>query len=214
LKTLLHVGCGYRTIRDLGPYFNDGQWSEIRLDINPDVQPDIVAESQDMDLLDDGAVDAVFSSHNIEHVSSFEVPRVLTEFRRVLRDDGILVVLCPDVQQIAQAIVDGSIDGTLYESPAGPITAIDVLYGFQSDLQAGNHYMAHKMAFTSESLARHLMDANFASVLVMRDHLFGLLAVAHCGEWALADAKAAAEALHPQPELLRSGTTYGEFRDA
>ena len=125
MKTLLHVGCARLTIRHL-PYFRDGGWEEIRYDIDPGVEPDIVGESQDMSLIDDGAVDALWSSHNIEHVSSFEVQPVLREFRRVLRPAGFLVVLCPDALQLAQAIVEGKLEKTLYDSPAGPIRTLDI----------------------------------------------------------------------------------------
>ena len=35
-RTLLHVGCGFRCISDLKG-FDQGEWSEIRLDINEEV---------------------------------------------------------------------------------------------------------------------------------------------------------------------------------
>jgi hypothetical protein len=41
MKTLLHVGCGTSDIRHLPAYFNDGQWIELRYDIDASVQPDL-----------------------------------------------------------------------------------------------------------------------------------------------------------------------------
>ena len=63
------------------------------------VNPDIVGTLLDMSQVQTASVDAVYSSHNIEHVYPHEVPIVLKEFYRVLKDDGIVVLECPDLQQ-------------------------------------------------------------------------------------------------------------------
>ncbi len=212
MKTLLHVGCARLTIAAL-PYFREGGWSEIRYDIDPSVEPDIVGESQDMSLIDDAAADALWSAHNIEHVSSFEVQPVLREFRRVLRADGFLVVLCPDMLQLAQAVIDGKLEQPLYESPAGPISTLDILYGHQPSIQAGNHYMAHKMAFTSDTLAGHLQAAGFACVVVLRDHACGLHAVAMAAPATLESVKDLAGKTCQQPHTVFEGLYYGRFSD-
>ena len=54
-------------------------WREIRLDIDPDVNPDVVASITDMQVISDAAVDAVYSSHNVEHLYPHEVPLALRE---------------------------------------------------------------------------------------------------------------------------------------
>jgi SAM-dependent methyltransferase len=210
MKTLLHVGCGRLRMRDL-PYFRDGGWDEITYDIDPSVQPDIVGETKDMSLVGDGSIDALWSSHNIEHVWSFEVQPVLREFRRVLREDGFLVVLCPDMLQLAQAVIEGKLETMLYNSPAGPIRTIDILYGHQPSIEAGNHYMAHRMAFTSETLAARLLGAGFASVVVLRDRACGLHAVATASAAPLAWLEDMAHKTNQQPELVFDGMSYGTF---
>lgn len=211
MRTLLHVGCGWMTIANLPAAFNDGSWDEIRLDIDPEVDPDIIGQSQDMSLIDDEAVDAVYSSHNIEHVSSFEVPLVLAEFRRVIKPDGFLVIMCPDALQLAQAVLDGKLEQPLYVSPAGPITAVDILYGYQSALQRGNHYMAHKMAFTSQSLSEHLQRAGFVSIVVLRDRVYGLHAVATTQPIARQELEQTAHATCSQPQMVFDVLSYGDF---
>lgn len=45
-----------------------------------------------MDAVQTGSMDALFSSHNIEHLYPYEVPVALAEFRRVLNDDGFAVI--------------------------------------------------------------------------------------------------------------------------
>lgn len=178
MKTVLHVGCGPENVKSMPAYFQDGMWEEIRFDIDPSVDPDIVGLMQDMSLFEDGYVDAVYSKHNIEHVSSFEVPGVLAGFRRVINDDGFLAISCPDMLSVAQAITDGALENPLYISPAGPISALDIVYGHQASIENGKVYMAHKTAFTANTLARHLLAAGFQRVDVVRDRVFGLHAVA------------------------------------
>lgn len=178
MKTILHVGCGGQDIRSMPSYFHDGTWSEIRFDIDPGANPDIQGELQDLSLIEDSSVDVVYSSHNIEHVSSFEVSVVLKGFRRVLGDDGFALILCPDIQSVAQAIFSGNLENSLYISPAGPISAIDIVYGHQKAIQQGQIYMAHKTAFTAETLAKHLLAAGFTQVRIARDKVFGLHAIA------------------------------------
>lgn len=88
MRTLLHVGCGTSDISHLPPYFHNGEWDELRYDIDPSVQPDLVGTLQDMSLIGDEAIDAIYSSHNIEHVWHHEVPVVMAEFLRVLKPTG------------------------------------------------------------------------------------------------------------------------------
>jgi len=202
MKTLLHVGCGHSSLVDLPAFFQDGTWEEIRYDINPDVSPDIVGTTQDMSLIEDGSIDAIYSSHNIEHIWAFEVPGVLAEFRRVLAPSGLAMILCPDILSVAQAITEGYLDKPVYMAPAGPITALDILYGYHEDIARGNLYMAHKTAFTAETLAAHLAKAGFGAVSIGRDHVLGLHALAHSRQLSEPDADRMAEALLPARQHL------------
>lgn len=73
LKTVLNVGCGPRG-RPHGFAGFDQGWSELRLDIDPAVEPDLLGTMTDMSAVATGTVDAVVSSHNIEHLYPHEVP--------------------------------------------------------------------------------------------------------------------------------------------
>lgn len=161
-NTFLHVGCGPTTKRNLKGFSGD-DWSEIRLDIDPRVSPDIVGSLTDMSAVASGSVSAVFSSHNIEHLYPFEVPVALAEFRRVLREDGFLVLTCPDLQSVCEAVANDQLVDPLYTSPAGPIAAIDILYGHRSALAQGNLYMAHRCGFTYKVLDQLLQQAGFTA---------------------------------------------------
>lgn len=172
------MGCGGTDIRHIPEYFHSGQWDEVRYDIDESVDPDIRGSIQDLSAIASATVDALMSSHNLEHVWSFEVPRVLQEFHRVLKPTGFAYIACPDVVTVAEAIVAGVLEEPLYVSPMGPISPIDILYGHQEAIRDGQTYMAHKHAFSATSLARSILSAGFAGVTVRRDGLFGLSAIA------------------------------------
>jgi SAM-dependent methyltransferase len=148
--------------------FRGPEWLELRLDINPAVEPDIVGNIVEMSGVASESVDAVWSSHNLEHVYAHEVPSVLSEFHRVLRPGGRALVTMPDLQSIGEAIARGKLEDPLYDSPAGPIAAIDMLYGHSASITGGNEYMAHRTGFTARTLKAKLARAGFVSIEVHR----------------------------------------------
>ena len=167
-KTFLHVGCGSKSKSNTTRAFATTDWTELRLDIDPSVKPDIVGTMTDMSQVADGSVDALFSSHNIEHLYPFEVPLALAEFQRVLRPDGFVVVTCPDLQSVCALIAEDKLVQPAYNSPSGPIAPIDILYGFRKSLAAGNLYMAHRCGFTQSVLSATLEGAGFVRVVATR----------------------------------------------
>lgn len=178
-KTFLHVGCGPATKANTTPAFNSEAWQEIRLDINPQVNPDIIGTMTDMSAVTNGSVDAIFSSHNIEHLYAHEVLLALAEFLRVLKDDGFVIITCPDLQSACALVAEDKLTETVWESPAGPVAAFDILYGHRPQMAQGNLYMAHRSGFTQKVLAATLQQAGFAAVAtIRRPHAYDLWAVA------------------------------------
>ena len=108
-----------------------------------------------------GSVDAIYSSHNIEHVFPHEVHTVLLEFHRVLKQDGIVVLTCPDLISVCQAVVSDRLMETLYVSAVGPIAPIDILYGHRAAVANGKIHMAHKTGFTYSTLQDAFFKAGF-----------------------------------------------------
>jgi predicted SAM-dependent methyltransferase len=162
MKSFLHVGCGPQNKSGIKG-FNSDEWKEIRFDIDESVNPDIQGTLTDMSLVDSSSVDAIFSSHNIEHIFAHEVPIALREFNRVLKDDGIVVITCPDLQSVCEAVAQNKLLEPLYVSPAGPISPIDILYGYRPYIANGNVYMAHKCGFTYDTLVGSFYEAGFKS---------------------------------------------------
>ncbi|KAA0678278.1 class I SAM-dependent methyltransferase [Roseomonas genomospecies 6] len=168
IKTVLNVGCGQRAISILGSSLPAEGWRELRLDIDPKVDPDIVASMTDMAPVPDGSVDAVWSSHNLEHLDPHEVPVALREFLRVLTPGGTLLLTVPDLQAVARLVAEDRLDETLYESRQGPIRPLDIVYGYGPALAAGNRFMAHRNGFTPNLLGRLLQEAGFEPVAMWR----------------------------------------------
>lgn len=168
MKKFLHVGCGPKRKDQAGRGFHGGEWSEIRLDIDPAVAPDIIGSMTDMGAVSDASVDAIFSSHNIEHLYVHEVPVALGEFLRVLKPEGIVVITCPDLQSVCALVAEDKLTEPAYVSPAGPIAPIDILYGHRPQMARGNLFMAHRCGFTERVLIGTLRAAGFAGVVARR----------------------------------------------
>lgn len=181
MPIFLHIGCGPKRKPQTTRGFNTDDWQEIRLDIDANVQPDLIGSMTDMAAVASGSVDAIFSSHNIEHLYPHEVPVALAEFARVLSDDGFAVITCPDLQSVCALIAQDRLTDAAYRSPAGPIAPIDILYGYRPSMSKGNLFMAHRCGFTQKVLDGTLRANGFQTVATLargRAPFFDLWALA------------------------------------
>ena len=160
MKTFLHAGCGTVKKSQL-PGFSNNSWQEIRYDNNEIANPDIKGTLTEMSQVKTGSLDAIYSSHNLEYFYSHEVQIVTSEFYRVLKDDGIVVIICHDLQSTCEQVAQDNLLGTLYEANSGSLNSMDILYGSSDALKKGSHFMAHKCGFTYSSLLGEIQLANF-----------------------------------------------------
>lgn len=163
MKTVLNVGCGGCSIH---PQFEG--WKEVRLDIDFAVKPDIIGDIRYVEIGNE-KYDAVYSSHTLEHLYYHEVPATLSGFFRVLRPSGIVLIGVPNLKAVAWKVACGNLEGVLYESPAGPISAIDCIYGYKEFLKSGNLHQLHKTGFTPGTLKKKLEAAGFVNIKVESD---------------------------------------------
>ena len=101
--TVLDLGAGYCEFIN-----NITAGKKIAVDLNPDLQTfathgvEIVnADSRDMKAVETASVDTVFTSNFFEHLSSPEaLLETLAECRRILRPNGTIVVLMPNIRNL------------------------------------------------------------------------------------------------------------------
>ena len=147
---LLHVGGGGGPLPDWAQGV-----TETTLDIDPKHNPDIVASMVDMGKI--GKYDFVYSCHCLEHVFPHEAKKALREMYRVLKDGGTNMVIVPDLDGVKPN------NDVVYDSPAGPVTGLDIIYGMASLIE-DNPFMAHKTGFTMDSLKAEFKEAGFKDI--------------------------------------------------
>jgi len=163
-KRVLNVGGGSESIR-LPPQY--AGFDVLRLDIDPQVKPDVLCDARDLARLDAGQFDAIYCAHNLEHYYVHEVPKVLGGFLHVLKGDGFAHVIVPDIAEVMRVAVERSLDldDVLYTSPAGPVMVRDVIWGWGAEIaRSGNDFYAHKTGFTQKSLLAAAEAAGFGKV--------------------------------------------------
>jgi SAM-dependent methyltransferase len=180
---VLHVGCGANSANRLHRVFGPAHWDEIRLDIDDSTKPDISGSIVDMrGFAEDECCDAIYASHVVEHMLQHEIASALSEFHRVLTPTGFALIRVPDIEAVAQFIIDGRIDEVIYTSPAGPVTPLDMLYGHGGSIARGSLAMRHGTAFTQDLMAKRLLTAGFAELRVTRTDTYEIWAAAFMPE--------------------------------
>lgn len=180
--TMLNLGSGPRSAVQKTEEFKAAGWVEVRVDIDPACKPDLVSSIIDLGAVPSGSIDLVFSSHAIEHLADHEVGPAFDEAFRVLRPNGIALITCPDIKLVAQAVIEHDLDVVIYDSPSGPITALDALYGHRPSIARGMDYMQHRTGFSAQSIGRRLLSHGFAEIRVVEGQFLDLWALAIKGE--------------------------------
>jgi SAM-dependent methyltransferase len=86
-----------------GPHRLDG-W--INVDLDPEGRPDVIADLGEALPFATGAVDFIFSEDTIAYLGLDAVRVFLAECRRVLKPDGAMRVLTPDLAKLARMYLD------------------------------------------------------------------------------------------------------------
>ncbi len=162
VRQWLNVGSGPAGSGLRPPGLAATDWIERRLDADPGVLPDVLAPANDLSLLANASMEAVFSSHCIEHLYLDQAVPALSEWRRVLRPDGFLLLVCPDLQAAAEMIAKDRLMDVAY---AG-IRPYDIVFSHQGLVAqgraAGHSFMEHKSGYTLSLLRALVNEAGFA----------------------------------------------------
>ena len=165
-KILLNVGAGHpKSGARIPDAFQSAEWKEVRLDIDPANEPDVIGTMLDMSAVANASADALYSSHTIEHLYPNEIPQAMKEFLRVLKPEGYAVITCPDLQAAAEMIAQDMLMETAYTTGSGMVvTPFDIVYSHREYTGRDKPYMAHHCGFTLKVLNGTLRSNGFASV--------------------------------------------------
>lgn len=164
MRTVLNVGGNTKEI-PLPPQY--AGFEHLLLDIDPRGSPDILCDARKLKTLEPGRFDAIYCSHNLEHYYRHDVKEVLSGFLHVLKDGGSAQIRVPDIEDVMRVTIERGldIDDILYNSQAGPIMVVDVLYGYGVEIErSGQDFFAHKTGFTQKSLTSALKKAGFGKI--------------------------------------------------
>lgn len=118
--------------------------------VDPYIETDIQAFMWALPLPDD-SVEEIYTSHALEHVSKFEVPLALVEWKRVIIAGGLIEIQVPDLKWCCeQWLARQSTDWYM-----------DILFGQQ--IHAGEF---HKTGFTLPIMQRYLDEVG----LILADY--------------------------------------------
>jgi hypothetical protein len=93
----------------------------------------------------------------------------LAGFHHVLKPDGFVEIHVPDMRGVLKRFIETGmeLDDILYESAGGPISVLDVIYGWGKQIEStGVDFYAHKTGFTEASLMAALLRAGFPYVWI------------------------------------------------
>ena len=87
------------------PIWSKDSWHTLDHKLTESTETAIAGDASNIKLPDESC-DVVFCSHVFEHIPHTRLPMVLAEINRVLRPDGILRILTPDLEKVAKAYVE------------------------------------------------------------------------------------------------------------
>ena len=91
-----------------------------------------------------------------------------------LKDGGFTQIKVPDIYEVMKIVIEKRMDieDVLYQSSAGPIMVLDVLYGYSVEIErSGKDFYAHKTGFTHKSLVKAIVTSGFSEVFTTSSNL-------------------------------------------
>jgi SAM-dependent methyltransferase len=171
-KIALNVGCGFSRKKDTHYLIQGEEWKHIRVDIDISVKPDIIDDSSKLENFTSNSVDAIFSSHNLEHLHVEDAKEAMVTYLDRLKPGGLCIIVVPNFELACKHIAEGR-DYAVYFSPAGGIRALDMIYGY-SKYTRNNVYQRHQWGYTSKSLTELFTNTGFINVQSSADDAYNL----------------------------------------
>ena len=137
----LHLGCGKRRLEGY-----------VHVDLSEFPHVDYKHDLRSLPMFSSNSVELIYASHVLEYFDRTEVVLVLQEWRRVLKQGGVLRLAVPDFEALAEVYVEHR-DLQLVLGP---------LYGRWP--ATGSLTIYHKTVYDFPSLSAVLSEAGFVNV--------------------------------------------------
>jgi len=145
----LNLGCGDKIL----PGY-------VNVDVAPSrngAHPDVLCDLRKLSAFASGVADEILSVHVVEHFWRWEVEAILTEWVRVLKPGGRMVIECPNLAAACEALLA---DPDVGPGPEGN-RSMWVLYG---DPAWRDPLMCHRWGYTPQTLAKLLRGTGLEDV--------------------------------------------------
>lgn len=173
-KQVLCVGIPQNIVRQglLHPSFQTDTWKKVTLHSNPKLNPDIVANIFDLSSIPDNSYDAVTTNGDLEYVAPHQLPKVLAEFKRIVKIGGLVLIGVADAQKLGEYINKLKDNTVVMRVPSvGNLTAHDLLYGHADTLAKGIDVLP-RVGYTSKRLGEALKAQGFGTIRIKRDKVY------------------------------------------
>lgn len=127
----------------------------LNIDIDPECNPDKVANMINLDFIKDNSVELVVTYHTVEHLWPDEVPLFFKEMKRVIKKGGRLIIECPDLEKCMEILKQDINLGLRAIFGAGPEDELE-LHRVKNKIP-----FLHKFGFTKAILKKYLEENGF-----------------------------------------------------
>lgn len=176
-RKVLCIGFHSMGANRIHAYFRNG-WEIVRMDSDAGQTPDIVGSLNELAHVPSGSFDAIWCPHVLEHFYVHQIGAGLREMFRILNNEGLVFMTLADIELAAAYIANGKAEEEVYSSPAGPICALDIIYGYHKFISRSLFHASHKFGFTAETIGLALRSCGFTNIRVQRQNA-EITAVAH-----------------------------------
>lgn len=147
----LNLGCGDKILEGY-----------VNVDVAPSragKTPDVLCDLRDLSVFPDGHVDEILSVHVVEHFWRWEVKDILSEWLRVLKPGGRMILECPNLISACEALLNNP------ELASRPDQAGQrSMWVFYGDPAWKDPLMIHRWGYTPQSLAALMSEIGLVNV--------------------------------------------------
>lgn len=150
-KVRINLGCGDKII--------EGYINVDVVESRAGKKPDIICDLHKLDIFENNFADEVMAIHVIEHFWQWEINDILLEWKRILKNNGKLILECPNLITAAHEFIKNPDLNAL-----GGKEGQRSMWVFYGDPAWKDPYMIHRWGYTPKSLAFALHKAGFKEI--------------------------------------------------